>query len=688
MHENLLLFLHSSEVAPRSSSFLVIKLHRRPRKSNAYSYHPYHALRGRVLTWSNYLSFKPNSRTFLYGLMHSLWHSGGRSPMSSAGKSTGAGDSNQGPSPPPQKDRDPSIPPRKHALERPVVDAAPIPRTASSPHRVSAAGSCTSTPPSGSPRPPRRTPQESTFLTKPTASSLQKRRSIVLTHTLSPGGTSAFKTSSTLPPSPPTLGGHGPRVPIPGPSPHEVTPSVSITSTVLPSPTPHALKGSTKTASPTAMPAVTNTPVRGHQLPPLPSSSPGALPSLASPSRSILSAPISARRAYHRKIDQHLPAGTDSPSTSSSLGTSPNTSVAPGRRKPGPPRPHATPSSSSLSSSSSTATTKLVVMSAAEKAMDGAPQGRVYQVQVRNTEDLPPSLHPALDLDLVLETVKEGDAALHGGQRGEEERGHADWAREYECIDAIRRLALHPSLGPALLRPHLPLLLPFLLRSVHNLRSSMQRNALLCLRELFVPAGLGPAFPPFLEPMCALLLRQLGHGDKKFIRVACEGVLAAAVGAEGGATVPFLLPALLPMVKAKKAEEAAGSLLWIEQGLKEVLKEGGADGGREGGRAEGGEESTLTRALGALSLTSPTPPRPSTPPSSPLPPALPSLLPPPRGERTDAARPPPRVGPRLRQLSFGDRQESGEEGADSPEQVLGQGGGRAGGREKGGKFRV
>lgn len=44
--------------------------------------------------------------------------------------------------------------------------------------------------------------------------------------------------------------------------------------------------------------------------------------------------------------------------------------------------------------------------------------------------------------------------------------GEADWAHEFECIDAIRRLAHHEGEGRALLRPHLREVAAFLVRAV------------------------------------------------------------------------------------------------------------------------------------------------------------------------------------------------------------------------------
>ena len=53
-----------------------------------------------------------------------------------------------------------------------------------------------------------------------------------------------------------------------------------------------------------------------------------------------------------------------------------------------------------------------------------------------------------------------------------------------------------------------------------NLRSSMVRNALLCLRELFAVAKFGPPTLP-LEGVCGAVLHRLAQGDKRFICQVC-----------------------------------------------------------------------------------------------------------------------------------------------------------------------
>lgn len=49
-----------------------------------------------------------------------------------------------------------------------------------------------------------------------------------------------------------------------------------------------------------------------------------------------------------------------------------------------------------------------------------------------------------------------------GGDGGAE----ADWAHEFECVDAVRRLAHHAGEGVLLLRPHLREVAAFLVRAV------------------------------------------------------------------------------------------------------------------------------------------------------------------------------------------------------------------------------
>lgn len=60
----------------------------------------------------------------------------------------------------------------------------------------------------------------------------------------------------------------------------------------------------------------------------------------------------------------------------------------------------------------------------------------------------------------------------------------------------------------------------------------MVRNALLCLRELFAVARLGPALP--LDGVCGAVLHRLAQGDKRFICQVGISVLGLGAFALGG----------------------------------------------------------------------------------------------------------------------------------------------------------
>jgi hypothetical protein len=171
----------------------------------------------------------------------------------------------------------------------------------------------------------------------------------------------------------------------------------------------------------------------------------------------------------------------------------------------------------------------------------------VYSVEVLPTEDVPASADPARDLAFMLE----------GSQS-------AVWADQYECIDSVRRLVLHQ---PELVRPHLPGVFPFLVASAQSLRSSMARNALLCIKEALergLPLGSD------LEPLCSVTLQRMA-GDKKFIGQACADALTAAVESEGEG-LGLVVQGLLGSVHARNPEVSSLCMVYMERCLEAAAR--------------------------------------------------------------------------------------------------------------------
>jgi len=105
----------------------------------------------------------------------------------------------------------------------------------------------------------------------------------------------------------------------------------------------------------------------------------------------------------------------------------------------------------------------------------------------------------------------------------------SDWDVAYNGIVSARRLCIH---HPMLLSDSavMPIVLASAQSSVQNLRSTVMRNAMLCIQEVFAHLPVSVVLPTLEETAKVLLLR--AGSDKKFIADAALKVLATAAGTE------------------------------------------------------------------------------------------------------------------------------------------------------------
>ncbi|CAM9967458.1 unnamed protein product [Scytosiphon promiscuus] len=198
-------------------------------------------------------------------------------------------------------------------------------------------------------------------------------------------------------------------------------------------------------------------------------------------------------------------------------------------------------------------------LSEEETAMAGAPQGPVYQVSVLETAEFEPSPNPAEEMRAVR-------AASAGG---------GDWADLYSAVDSARRLCIFhgeavvlggggvgDEEGGAGDGSNLEGVVSLLAAAVGNLRSSMVRNALLGVGDIFsfLKHDVGRVD---IRPMVAGTLQRLA-GDKRFICQTAAQVMEAA--ARSGPSVD-VLHAILPSLDDRNAEVAAKSAFYAEMCL-------------------------------------------------------------------------------------------------------------------------
>lgn len=123
-----------------------------------------------------------------------------------------------------------------------------------------------------------------------------------------------------------------------------------------------------------------------------------------------------------------------------------------------------------LSSSSSLglSQTKKLAMTDAEKAMDGAPQGEIFDVTVAYDENIAPSNDPDEEIKLALACLGDADAP---------------WADKHSAVESMRRLMLHHSSDIINTPGCIAVIISAAVDAVASLRSSTSRNAILCLNQ-------------------------------------------------------------------------------------------------------------------------------------------------------------------------------------------------------------
>eukprot|EP00752_Nemacystus_decipiens_P003701 g3410.t1 len=197
-------------------------------------------------------------------------------------------------------------------------------------------------------------------------------------------------------------------------------------------------------------------------------------------------------------------------------------------------------------------------LSEEETAMAGAPQGPVYQVAVLETGEFEPSPNAGEEMRAVL-------AASGGG---------GDWADLYSAVDSARRLCIfhaevvllggegegegEASSGSG----NLAGVVGLLAMAVGNLRSSMVRNALLGVGDVFSFLK-HDAGRVDIRPMVAGTLQRLA-GDKRFI---CQTAAQAMEAATRNGPSLNVLHAILPSLDDRNPEVAAKSAFYSEQCL-------------------------------------------------------------------------------------------------------------------------
>ena len=118
--------------------------------------------------------------------------------------------------------------------------------------------------------------------------------------------------------------------------------------------------------------------------------------------------------------------------------------------------------------SSSLSQTKKLSMTDAEKAMDGAPQGEIFDVTVAFDEEIAPSESPKEEIHAALLCLSNSEST---------------WADKHSAVESMRRMMLHHSSEIIDTPGCIALIITAAVEAVASLRSSTSRNAILCLKQ-------------------------------------------------------------------------------------------------------------------------------------------------------------------------------------------------------------
>ncbi len=132
----------------------------------------------------------------------------------------------------------------------------------------------------------------------------------------------------------------------------------------------------------------------------------------------------------------------------------------------------------------------------------------LVEVKILLLEEIKPSADPTLELALMIKNVNSADV---------------DWIETHAVVDTFRRFTCHHR---DMILPCLPLALPFIIKTVTNLRSALCKNAILALHEGFI--SLGSSMHCHIDNILLVLVK-LVASDKKFLSSLSLQALEALV---------------------------------------------------------------------------------------------------------------------------------------------------------------
>jgi hypothetical protein len=213
-----------------------------------------------------------------------------------------------------------------------------------------------------------------------------------------------------------------------------------------------------------------------------------------------------------------------------------------------------------------------VVLSEEEKAMNGAPEGELFVVDVLPTATLP----PFQDDDDVAAALGQCWASLATA-----DPTATPWADAFDAVTALRRVLQHcPNAAGVAAAVQSPALLAGVAAAAQSLRSALARNALLAAGALLVCAAAEAPQTAWLPGGSSdLLLGCLlaARPAAKALWAAAEESLAACVAKLPPPQLALLVPRLAVVAGHKHKEVAEAAVVWAARALAALTA--AADGG-------------------------------------------------------------------------------------------------------------
>eukprot|EP00602_Paraphysomonas_sp_CaronLab_P012755 CAMPEP_0185041264 /NCGR_PEP_ID=MMETSP1103-20130426/40303_1 /TAXON_ID=36769 /ORGANISM="Paraphysomonas bandaiensis, Strain Caron Lab Isolate" /LENGTH=345 /DNA_ID=CAMNT_0027580907 /DNA_START=147 /DNA_END=1184 /DNA_ORIENTATION=+ len=200
--------------------------------------------------------------------------------------------------------------------------------------------------------------------------------------------------------------------------------------------------------------------------------------------------------------------------------------------------------------SSITTETKKIKLSQDELHLDGAPEGEIYDVSVVADENLQPLSQPKLQLRSAFKVLKSSTSS---------------WAEKYTAVELIRRMCVHHS--DVIEVGNVGTMISESGQGVASLRSSISRNAILCLQSIFNL----PIFHEWLagsdvtayNNVLHILMTKSTSGPKFISAIALEAL------ENGVQNVPMqiLVPILSPLTTHRNLEISNRAYVLVAEGL-------------------------------------------------------------------------------------------------------------------------